>query len=119
MVTLFVELRWLKIRGAPSFKSGWKASTQHRREKIVPRYFFHFVSADHVLKDNDGIELAGLSAAHGHALRLVHQMRVRLLEANNDWLIEISDETGKKPLVVLPSLRLRADRRRRGQVLGR
>lgn len=71
----------------------------------MPRYFFHFVSADHVLKDTDGIELAGLRAAHGHALRLVHQMRIRLPEANHEWLIEISDETGKRPLVMLPSLR--------------
>lgn len=69
----------------------------------MPRYFFHLVSPDHVVRDNDGLELDGLAAAHWRAVKLVHKMHVHLPDAGDDWRIEITDETGGKPLVVLPS----------------
>jgi hypothetical protein len=43
------------------------------------------------------VELEGLEAAYRHAIGLVHQVRVRFSDADDDWLIEISDETGGKP----------------------
>jgi len=70
----------------------------------MPRYFFHFVWPDDAVRDTKGVELEGLEAAYRHAIGLVHQVRVRFSDANDDWLIEISDETGRKPLVALPSI---------------
>ena len=69
----------------------------------MPRYFFHFVWPNDAVRDTKGVELEGLEAAYRHAIGLVHQMRVRFSDADNNWLVEISDETGGKPLVVLPS----------------
>ena len=68
----------------------------------MPRYFFHFVWAEDAVKDEQGVELEGLSAAYWHAIDMVHRVRVRFPDAGNDWLIEIADETDRKPLVVLP-----------------
>jgi hypothetical protein len=70
----------------------------------MPRYFFHFVWPDDAVRDTKGVELEGLEAAYRHAIGLVHQVRVRFSDADNNWLIEISDEAGRKPLVVLPSI---------------
>jgi len=33
---------------------------------------------------------------------MVRRVRVKFPDARNDWLIEIADETERKPLVVLP-----------------
>jgi hypothetical protein len=68
----------------------------------MPRYFFHFVWAEDAVKDEQGVELEGLSAAYWHAIDMVHRVRVKFPDAGNDWLIEIADETDRKPLVVLP-----------------
>jgi hypothetical protein len=67
----------------------------------MPRYFFHFVWADDGVKDEEGVELEGLGAAYWHALEMVHRVRVKFPEAGNEWLIEIADETDRRPLVVL------------------
>ena len=68
----------------------------------MPRYFFHFASGNNVARDPEGVELEGLGAAYLHALEMVHRVRMRFPDAGNDWVIEIGDETGRKPLVVLP-----------------
>jgi hypothetical protein len=93
----------LKRAGPHPSKAAGRYQASPGSKEIVPRYFFHFVSPDHVVKDTHGIELTGLSAAHWHGLRLVHHMHVHFPDADDDWLIEISDETGRKPLVILPS----------------
>jgi hypothetical protein len=67
----------------------------------MPRYFFDFVSSQQILSDPEGVELAGLVEAHAHALRLAHQMRIELPDADG-WQIEISDENGETSLS-LPS----------------
>jgi hypothetical protein len=69
----------------------------------VPRYYFPFVWPDDVVRDTKGTELEGLSAAHRHAIGLVHQVRASLSDVGDSWLIEICDGGGGKPLVVLPS----------------
>jgi hypothetical protein len=69
----------------------------------MPRYFFHFVWPDDVVRDTKGTELEGLSVAHRHAIGLVHQVRTSLSDVGDDWLIEIGDGGDGKPLVVLPS----------------
>jgi hypothetical protein len=69
----------------------------------MPLYFFHFVWADDAVRDTKGVELEGLGAAYRHALGLVHRVRIRFPDAGDDWLIEIGDETGRKPLVILPA----------------
>jgi hypothetical protein len=68
----------------------------------MPRYFFHFVWPGDAVRDTKGVELEGLEAAYRHAIGLVHQVRARFSDADDDWLIEISDETGGKPLVNPP-----------------
>jgi hypothetical protein len=69
----------------------------------MPRYFFHFASKDEFIPDDDGIELAGLAAAHDHARRLVGMagaMFARLRDGRS-WTIEIADEDQLVHLVVL------------------
>jgi hypothetical protein len=68
----------------------------------MPRYYFHVVSTKNPVRDAHGVELAGLDAAHWHAMHLVYRLREHVAEAGEDWVIEVSDETGAVPLVVLP-----------------
>lgn len=68
----------------------------------MPRYYFHVVSPKNPVRDAHGVELAGLDAAHWHAMRLVYRLREHAPETGEDWVIEVSDETGARPLVVLP-----------------
>ena len=68
----------------------------------MPRYFFNLVSRDHVLPDDQGVELAELSAAHDHAIKLQHQIRVYAHDFTTDWTVKVSDDTGATPLVILP-----------------
>ena len=68
----------------------------------MPRYYFHVVSPRNPVRDAHGVELAGLDAAHWHAMHLVYRLREHAPETEEDWVIEVSDETGARPLVVLP-----------------
>ena len=79
----------------------------------MPRYFFHFVWAEDAVKDEQGVELEGLSAAYWHAIDMVHRVRVKFPDAGNDWLIEIADETDGKSLLFFPGLRTKAYRLRK------
>ena len=69
----------------------------------MPRYFFHIVSRKNPVRDAYGVELAGLEAAHWHAMRLVYRLREHAGDASEDWVIAVGDEAGARPLVVLPS----------------
>ena len=68
----------------------------------MPRYYFHVVSPRNPVRDSHGVELAGLDAAHWHAMHLVYRLREHAPETGEDWVIEVSDELGARPLVVLP-----------------
>jgi hypothetical protein len=68
----------------------------------MPRYFFHLVSTDHVLQDDEGIELEELSAAYGYGLKLQHQIRAYAQDLTTDWTVKVSDDEGATPLVILP-----------------
>ena len=76
---------------------GWEVA------KIMPRYFFHFVWPDDACRDSQGVEFDGLVPAYWHAIGLARRVRHEFPDAGNDWLIEIGDESGRKPLVVLPT----------------
>lgn len=69
----------------------------------MPRYFFHVVSSGGEVRDTRGVELAGLNAAHWHAMHLVYRLRDHGAERGEDWVVEVGDETGAVPLVLLPS----------------
>ncbi len=69
----------------------------------MPRYFFHFVWGNDAVRDTEGVELEGLGTAYWHAMEMLHRVRVKFPDAGDDWLIEISDEAGRRPLVVLPA----------------
>jgi hypothetical protein len=68
----------------------------------MPRFYFHVTSTVNPVKDTRGVELAGLDAAHWHAMHLVYRLRTEAAAGDEDWVIEVSDETGATPLVVLP-----------------
>lgn len=68
----------------------------------MPRYFFHVVSPTNPVRDTRGVELTGLGAAHWHAMHLVYRLRTHGGEASEDWVVEVGDESGAVPLVVLP-----------------
>ena len=63
----------------------------------MPRYYFHVVSPKNPVRDAYGVELAGLDAAHWHAMHLVYRLREHAPETGEDWVIEVSDETGRPP----------------------
>jgi hypothetical protein len=69
----------------------------------MPRYFFHLVSASNPVRDTEGVELTGLDAAHWHAMHLIFRLRTQAAEAGENWVVEVGDESGAVPLVVLPS----------------
>jgi hypothetical protein len=69
----------------------------------MPRYYFNIVSPGKSVRDAHGVELAGLDVAHWHAMHLIYRLRANSLDAVEDWVIEIGDESGAIPLVVLPS----------------
>ena len=68
----------------------------------MPRYFFHLVPQTNPVRDTRGVELVGLNAAHWHAMHLIYRIRTHAGEADDDWVVEVSDESGASPLVVLP-----------------
>jgi hypothetical protein len=68
----------------------------------MPRYFFHVVSRSNPVRDSYGVDLPGIEAAHWHALRLIYRLCEHVSETGEDWAIAVSDETGARPLVVLP-----------------
>jgi hypothetical protein len=60
------------------------------------------VWANEAVRDKEGAELEGLPAAYLRALELLYRIRVNIPDPGHDWVIEISDDAGRKPLVVLP-----------------
>ena len=68
----------------------------------MPRYYFNVRSPKNPVRDENGVVLATLDAAYWHAMHLVYRLRVHAAEAGEDWVIEVRDETGAVPLVVLP-----------------
>ncbi|MGB3020504.1 MAG: hypothetical protein WBB50_00085 [Methyloceanibacter sp.] len=68
----------------------------------MPRYYFHLVSPSHPVRDTQGVDLPGLDAAHWHAMHLVYRLRAHAGDMAEDWVVEVGDETGAVPLVVLP-----------------
>jgi hypothetical protein len=71
--------------------------------RTVPRYFFHFVWPNDVFRDTTRVEFEGLVLAYWYQLDWYGKCVPIFPDAGNDWLIEIGDETGRKPLVVLPT----------------
>jgi len=69
----------------------------------MPRYYFHIASPGNSVRDTNGVELAGLDAAHWYAMHLIYRLRAHSRDAVEDWVIEIGDESGAVPLVALPS----------------
>jgi len=70
----------------------------------MARYYFHFIWPDDAVRDAKGVELEGFTAAYRHACRLVHQVRIRFSDADEDWWIEVSYGIGGKPTLVLPAM---------------
>jgi hypothetical protein len=68
----------------------------------MTRYYFHLVSPTNPVRDRTGVELAGLTAAHWHAMRLVYRLREHAAETGEDWVLKVADESGAIPLVLLP-----------------
>ena len=67
----------------------------------MTRFFFHFSSKDDTVHDNEGREFADLSAAHRHAVRLIHKA-VELDDMDwRGWSINITDAHYRPMLSVL------------------
>jgi hypothetical protein len=75
---------------------------------------FHSVAENNAARDTEGVELEGLAAAYLHAMEMLHRVRLNFPEPGDDWVIEISDEAGRRPLVVLPASAPVFGRRRQG-----
>ena len=68
----------------------------------MPRYYFHLISDHHVVHDDQGVQLAELSAAHWYGLKLQRQIREYSQAPASDWMVKVSDDNGATPLVILP-----------------
>ena len=68
----------------------------------MARYFFHLVDQEHVIRDENGVELQGLSAAHLYGVKLQRQILSYSPEEPCDWMIRVTDEGGSVPLIILP-----------------
>lgn len=68
----------------------------------MPRYYFHLKSPSRPVRDKTGVELSGLEAAHWHAMRLAYRLREHAAETGEDWVLNVADESGAIPLVLLP-----------------
>jgi hypothetical protein len=68
----------------------------------MPRYFFHLVSHEHVVRDDQGVYLNELSAAHWYAIKLQHQIWVYSQDSACEWIVKVSDDSGATPLILLP-----------------
>jgi len=74
----------------------------------MPRYYFNVALPTRVIIDSTGKELAGLEAAHWHAVRLVWQARAHLPDDGESWVIQIQDETRFTREVFVPCFKARA-----------
>lgn len=63
----------------------------------MPRDFFDLVSPSNPVRDTQGVELTGLNAAHWPAVHLVYRLRTHAVGAGDDWVVEVSDESGVIP----------------------
>jgi hypothetical protein len=67
----------------------------------MTRFFFHFSSKDDTVLDDQGREFGDLSAAHRHAMRLVHKA-IELGGTDwRGWSIKITDAYNRPMLSVL------------------
>ena len=68
----------------------------------MARYHFHFRHRDVVVRDEDGVELDSLAAAHARAWKLVTKTLTLVPEpsAHRDWVVEVETE-GRVQLSVL------------------
>ena len=66
------------------------------------KYYFHLVDKDHVVRDEKGVELAELSAAHAFGVRLQRQICKYVPDLNCNWTVRVAYESGAVPLVILP-----------------
>jgi Domain of unknown function (DUF6894) len=67
----------------------------------MPRFYFHFTWSDDAVRDTEGVELEGFSAAY---CALVQQVRARFSGAEENWWIEVSEGVGGKTTVILPAM---------------
>ena len=68
----------------------------------MPRYFFHARSDKGLTRDEEGVNLPDVEAAHAEALKAAEQMWCNLAPdvARNDMAIEVTDEAGQAVLTV-------------------
>ena len=68
----------------------------------MAKFFFHMANGREQLDDENGKELRDLSAAHEHALHLIHRaMSCLTAGQTNGWMIKVATATGRVPLTVL------------------
>jgi hypothetical protein len=86
----------------------------------MPRFYFHVSTQDDVLRDEEGVELTDLAAAHACGIQLMYGTMLYDLEEEDwrGWMIRIADAKGRTLLTLLYPARRpalpRASGRRRG-----
>jgi hypothetical protein len=83
----------------------------------MPRYYFNIALSTRVIIDSTGKELAGLEAAHWHAVRLAYQARAHLPDDDEPWVIRIEDETRFTQEIYVPCFRGLASSKRANGLL--
>lgn len=69
----------------------------------MPRFFLHFTDGDRVIKDPEGLELPGASAARAEALTFGRELVARQEMDWSGWSVAIHDEGGREvDLIPLP-----------------
>ena len=72
----------------------------------MARYHFHFRNRDVVLRDDDGVNLGSLAAAHAHAWKLI--MKTVIFTSDQagarDWVVDVELEGHVQLTVLFPAL---------------
>jgi hypothetical protein len=68
----------------------------------MARYFFHLMDHDHVIRDENGVELQGLGAAHLYGIKLQQQILLYSPNEPCEWMVRVTEEGGSVPLIILP-----------------
>ena len=71
-------------------------------ETGMARYFFHLMDHDHIIRDENGVELQGLGAAHLYGIKLQQQILLYSPDDPCDWVVKVTDEGGSVPLIIFP-----------------
>jgi hypothetical protein len=69
--------------------------------RAMARFYFHVMTDDESIWDDEGGEFPDIGASHRHALRIINECLPYVQDDRRRWWVEIADGTGRTLLTVL------------------